>query len=382
MEHVQFAVIGAGQAGLAAAEAIAARQGQVALLDRRERPGGRGTAVDVPPKVTFWGGAFVWGLFADGVLAYQRAGRSQLLQAERIVLATGARVSLAAFPGWEHPAVWPLSRLWDRVDAGQVAGRRLAVYAGVPAALPALAAALQAGAIAAAVAGPHGDRTQAQPLSAEGRAGGLDVVWSDGPPTTCDALVVASGEVQRGELARQAGCALAYSEGAQDWLVATDEDFRTSVPSVFFVPPGSAGGAAGALAGVGAFRSLFPHSETADLRDLANLRSALAAAGGALAPDPGPTWFAPPTVLCPCEGVTAHSARAAGAGLREMNRWKRATRVGAGMCQGRFCRRVAACFLGQETGMDTSQIPPGSCRPPIWPLPLASVAAIRQPLDP
>jgi hypothetical protein len=401
--QVQFAVVGAGPAGVAAARSIAAQQGQVALIDRRPEPGGRclwaheidGTPLrELAAEVPFFGRTFVWGLFERGMLACEREGRSFLVHAERVVLATGARLTLSAFPGWEQPAVWSVQRLLARIEEEtEVGGLGGPASAATRRALPALDAAAEAGATLVRIAGPSGpdpEASRVRPVEAREDATGLLVRWADQDgevrlETRCDILVIAAGEGQRDELARQAGCRLTFDERAHDWLVAAGDVFDTSQPHVFAVPAGPTTAvetAAGAIAGLAAMHSLFPHAETAYLRALEPRRRAWVEAAGACrdqaTPGPGPAWLARPDVLCPCEGVTAAAARAAGRGLTDPNEWKRATRIGMGICQGRHCRRVAAAFLTAETGRASSELPPPSCRPPIWPVSLRSAAAIRR----
>lgn len=404
VQRAQFVVVGGGAAGLAAAREIAARQGQVVLLDRRPDPGGRrlwrslhghAASGELPSGVAFSGGTLVWGIFADGVLACERGGRSFLVQAERIVLATGARQALPGFPGWEDPAVWSLHRLLAGIDAGQVRGVRLVGYVGTAKGAVAMAAAKEGGATIVRLLGPHGpNRGEAdlRPVLARSGPAGLRVRWADraGPialETETDALVVAAGESQRNELARQAGCRLAFDETISDWTVAIGDACDTSWPHIFALPASrtpAAEIAAGAIAGLSAMHSLFPHAETAYRRELTELRrawsEAIAADDGDGWTGAGPVWFAPPDVICPCEQVTADRAQALGQGLAEANQWKRATRIGMGTCQGRYCRRVAAAFLADQTGKSLAELPPPSCRPPIWPVRLDSAAAIRQAL--
>lgn len=402
LHRVQFVVVGGGPAGLAAARTMATRQGQVVLLDRRPDPGGRrlwsspnghATYGELTPEVAFFGGTLVWGIFADGVLACERAGRSFLVQAERIVLATGARQTLPAFPGWEHPAVWSLHRLLARIDAGQVRGVCLAAYVGTAKGAAAMDAAKQAGATVVRLigpCGPNGGEVDLRPVLAQRGPSGLRVHWADRAQqfaleTETDALVVAAGESQRNELARQAGCCLAFDETIGDWTVAVGDAFDTSLPYIFAVPAGrtpAAEIAAGSIAGFSAMHSLFPHAETASRRELVELRriwsEAIAADEADRGAGAGPVWFAPPDVICPCEHVTADRAQSLGQGLAEANQWKRATRIGMGTCQGRYCRRVAAAFLAVQTGKSLAELPSPSCRPPIWPVRLDSAAAIRQ----
>ena len=129
-ERYDVAVVGAGPAGLAAA-GLCARAGlATVLLDEQAAPGGQvyrsvtasplGTNTVLGPD--YWRGAAlvrealasdlhyvqganVWGLLREGEIAVSLAGRSRLLQARRIILATGAMERPFPIPGWTLPGV-------------------------------------------------------------------------------------------------------------------------------------------------------------------------------------------------------------------------------------------------------------------------------------
>ncbi len=54
---------------------------------------------------------------------------------------------------------------------------------------------------------------------------------------------------------------------------------------------------------------------------------------------------------------------------------KRLTRAGMGYCQGRRCREQVSLLLAEEAGIDVSQIPMPTYRPPVRPLPLRIMSA-------
>jgi len=131
-QHTEIAVVGAGPAGLCAAIEAARAGAQVTLLDESDRPGGQlvkqihrffGTSdhhagvrgyeigrrlldevqelgVDVRLSTVVWG-AFLGPLLGCAT----EEGESYALQAERLVLATGASELAVAFPGWTLPGV-------------------------------------------------------------------------------------------------------------------------------------------------------------------------------------------------------------------------------------------------------------------------------------
>jgi hypothetical protein len=105
-------------------------------------------------------------------------------------------------------------------------------------------------------------------------------------------------------------------------------------------------------------------------------------------------------VVCQCEGVTRQelvdvspprylnrsSARWATklpsiveAGPAHPDLLKRLTRAGMGHCQGRRCREQVAMLLADATGVDVSEVPLASYRPPVRPVPMKVLAAEDEP---
>lgn len=118
-------VIGAGPAGLAAAEAAARNGSEVALFDSASRLGGqywrhresvkgyRSQRADVlfekvlrAPSVTYISEASVWSIEKESELFrinYLQGGSESSLTAEKLIIATGAYDRSLPFPGWDHP---------------------------------------------------------------------------------------------------------------------------------------------------------------------------------------------------------------------------------------------------------------------------------------
>lgn len=75
------------------------------------------------------------------------------------------------------------------------------------------------------------------------------------------------------------------------------------------------------------------------------------------------------TLLCRCEGVTAGQLRQSCAdGAHNLFSAKLRTRLGMGICQGRYCTANAAMLLAQETNRSITEIGTPSIRPPIVPV--------------
>jgi NADPH-dependent 2,4-dienoyl-CoA reductase/sulfur reductase-like enzyme len=118
-------VIGAGPAGLAAAEAAARNGSEVALIDSATRLGGqywrhRGSVkgyrsqragvlfekVLRAPSVMYISEASVWSIEKESELFrinYLQGGNESSLTAEKLIIATGAYDRSLPFPGWDHP---------------------------------------------------------------------------------------------------------------------------------------------------------------------------------------------------------------------------------------------------------------------------------------
>ncbi|HSF93407.1 MAG TPA: NAD(P)/FAD-dependent oxidoreductase [Thermohalobaculum sp.] len=125
-----FAIIGAGPAGMAAANLAAEGGARVVLLDEQAAPGGQiyraitaggagrgeilgsdylaGAALarglEQPGIRTLWG-ATVWRVDANGGVVFSRGGAASRLRARRILVATGALERPFPFPGWTLPGV-------------------------------------------------------------------------------------------------------------------------------------------------------------------------------------------------------------------------------------------------------------------------------------
>lgn len=137
-EQFDCAIIGAGPAGLAAAEILGKAGCKVALLDEQPGPGGqiyRGISKadtarrrvlgdDYAAGEALLGGlahanvqhlaeATVWEVVAEGRISYSRGGVARELKASQILVATGATERPMPFPGWTLPGVMT-------VGAGQI----------------------------------------------------------------------------------------------------------------------------------------------------------------------------------------------------------------------------------------------------------------------
>ncbi|MBK5933727.1 thioredoxin reductase [Rhodovulum imhoffii] len=154
MGDVDFLIIGAGPAGMAAA-AQAARLGMsTAILDEQPAPGGqiyRGVEVAGPVRGRILGkdflngvqlaqgvrhagiryipGATVWKAEAGGSVAYSVEGAARTIRGRRLLLATGALERPVPLPGWTLPGVMTVGAAQILLKQSGVVPRR-AVIAG------------------------------------------------------------------------------------------------------------------------------------------------------------------------------------------------------------------------------------------------------------
>ena len=162
-------VIGAGPAGLAAAEAAARNGSDVALIDSASRLGGqywrhRSTVsgfhshradelfakVRSAQSITYISEASVWSIEREGELIrvnYLQGGAESSLTAEKLILATGAYDRSLPFPGWDQPgSMTPGAAQALLKGHGVLAGQKVVVAGTGPFLLPVATGLAQAGA--------------------------------------------------------------------------------------------------------------------------------------------------------------------------------------------------------------------------------------------
>jgi thioredoxin reductase len=158
MTRFQVLVVGAGPAGLAAAIEAATAGATALVIDENSAPGGQlfkqihkffGSSahyagirgLDIGRKmldeaqscgVEIWLDSTVWGLFPDNHVAVIRDECSMLIEAEKVILATGAYENALSFPGWTLPGVITAGSLQTMMNVQRVlpAERMLMVGAG------------------------------------------------------------------------------------------------------------------------------------------------------------------------------------------------------------------------------------------------------------
>jgi glycine/D-amino acid oxidase-like deaminating enzyme/ferredoxin/bacterioferritin-associated ferredoxin len=192
-------------------------------------------------------------------------------------------------------------------------------------------------------------------------------------------VCIGAGFAPQMELARLMGARIDMDPSSGLPLPERDEAGATSVPGLWIAgDAGGLGGAAaaeaqGSLAGA-RMASFLGHQAPAvpeqPLRRARRFQSALWSLFAA--PPPAPPEDAAP--VCRCEGVNAGALRAAIAeGGRDPGALKRATRMGMGRCQGRYCLPVALRLLA-EAGEDPRPERLFAPQIPAKPVPVAALS--------
>ena len=420
--QARVVVVGAGPAGLAAAQAAAAAGLDVLLLDAAPQAGGQvwrarqGVAVPAvadalarlaQARVRVVAGTRVTMVLPQRTLRVDGPQGAQRVRWERLVLASGARERLLPLPGWTLPGVFGAGGLQALVKGGwPIRGRRVVVAGTGPLLLAAAATlraegaslaglveeadarallrfagtlarhprkAAQAVALGVALRGvPTWRGWRLAAIEGDGRVERVVLAGKGGRTrvVACDAVAAGWGLVPQAELAQALGCALQERFGAD--AIRVDDAQRTSVAGVFAAGEctGVAGAEAarlqGAIAGAAAAAELGASpADTAPLRARLAREHAFAAAIGATFPVPR-DWgdrLRDDTLVCRCEDVPWSALR----GQPDLRAAKLATRCGMGHCQGRLCHDTLAAV------MHWPRLPH---RAPLAPAPLATLLAI------
>jgi thioredoxin reductase/bacterioferritin-associated ferredoxin len=452
-ERYDIAVVGAGPAGLAAASLCARAGLDTALFDEQAHPGGQiyraVTASPLRPDTVlgedYWQGgslvrqaldsgahyvpgANVWGLLRPGELAASVAGRSCLIEAKRVILATGAIERPFPIPGWTLPGVmtaggaqillkssglvpqgravlagcgpllWLLA--WQYLNAGvrieailDTAARasfaRALRHAAGFAASPYLAKGLR---LMLAVRRELRAIGNVVALEAQGNARLERVAYrtSGGRQRSlpADALLLHQGVVPSVNLAMSAGVAHRWSDTQLCFVPVLDEYGSTNVPGLAIAGDGAgiagveAAEARGALAAIAAIRSLGGELALAAEEKAARASLRRFERGRAfldLAFQPRPQFRRPrgETLVCRCEEVRARQIiDTVAIGAPGPNQMKAFLRCGMGPCQGRLCGLTVTELMAEARGVAPDEIGYYRLRPPVKPVTLAELAGL------
>lgn len=284
-------VVGAGPAGIAAADTLAGRGLRPVVIDEGIRAGGQGYRKSDPAlgldlsyagqpayrrihglfdalkdKVDYRPETSVWSVDAGNAYTASRGQvNSEALAFDRLILATGATDKIAPVPGWTLPGVFSLGGAQVLLkDQGCAIGEKVVFYGSSPLLYLAAAQYLEAGAGKVTILDTTGfaDKfkagmriarapdvfRQGMSLLVQLRLRGVTVhhgvsgleIDGDGHVKRvrfrvrgrdhrldCDAVAIGHGLRSETQLAELAGCEFAYSETFDQWLPKTDPQGRS-----------------------------------------------------------------------------------------------------------------------------------------------------------
>ncbi len=379
------------------------------------------------------GGVEIWGAFDGPLFLAEWRGGALVVRPRAAIIATGAYERPVIVPGWTLPGVMTTGAaqtLWRSYRT--LPGRRVAVCGsgplnlqvalelargGAEVALVAEAApapwAQPRAAMALAAAGPRlagagfgllrGLRGAGVPMrfttrltGVEARDGALRATFRSraGDETTADvdALCMNGGFEPQNEILRLLGAEMRYDPAFGHLRCTRDAGMATTLPGLYAV--GDCAGLGGAPAAMvegriaGRAAAAFVRGRPAgadphEARALQRHRRFQACLWRLYEPFPGTPHDQPDdTLLCRCEEITLGQMRA---GLDDrtghVGTLKRATRVGMGRCQGRYCGPVAARMVAARTGRAIEDLSHFAPRVPIKPVSIAAILAAQEALD-
>lgn len=460
-EFYDLLVIGAGPAGMAAAVEASACGARVAVLDENPRPGGqiyREITRNNPDRRTFlgpdyWKGkplaeafglsnvdyasrATVWSLEsrdetagqACNVVGVTVAGSARMVEANAVVLATGAQERPMPVPGWTLPGVMTAGAAQIALKAAGAMPAGPVVLAGCGPLLYLLASQLVDAGVADLTVldtaqspfrvavlrhmpefmfSPYVLKGIGLLLKVKRRARVVSGVRSiaiigsqhaesvrytvgRGERTIpANSVLLHQGVIPSTSLSSAAGCELQWNEEQRSFETVTDREGRTTKANIYVAGDGAgiagaqAAEVSGRIAALAALADLrLVSTQTAAtsircvhaqarrlLRGRAFLDALYLPRQSFLAPS------APETIVCRCEEVTARKLREAIAlGPPGPNQLKTFVRCGMGQCQGRLCAATVTEIMAEERKVSPADVGTYRLRSPVKPVRLAELA--------
>jgi thioredoxin reductase len=407
---------------------VAVEGAEIAPPDAQHREGLALVAQARAAGVVIRSGVSVWGAFRPlEFAATTQDGETSRYLPRAVVVATGAYERGWPVPGWELPGVMTTGAaqtLWR--TARRLPGRRVLIAGNGPLNLQLAAELHGGGAEVVAVVEAAGSPMRAPaavalmamaspglvldglrytghclaggvPMlhdmvvsSVEQRSSGLQVTLAGGGATRVletDVLCLGYGFEPSNELLRALGCR--HDHDGTRLVTVRDADGQTSVAGVYALGDCTGLGGArvaaadGTLAGLAAAAGLGHAigSELARLRQQAataaqrHRRFQQALWDVYRAPALAIAEVPDDTMICRCEEVRFGAARAALAeGLNDAGSVKRATRIGMGPCQGRYCRPLLEALIQEATGKAPDETSGFAPRPPFRPVTIRDLA--------
>jgi NADPH-dependent 2,4-dienoyl-CoA reductase/sulfur reductase-like enzyme len=457
MQSCDVVVIGAGPAGMAAASLAAEAGLSTILLDEQPLAGGqiyraveaawhtRGDILGsdylsggglvaglVASGAKHLAGATVWSVHADGRVAWSRNGIGHQLQAQRIIIATGALERPVPLPGWTLPGVMTAGAAQILLKQSGIIPNR-AVIAGCGPLIYLIAQQLvRAGSPPLAIVETQrlanflqamrhfpgalrGWRylTKGAAMLREIRSAGikrytacsqLSVLGKDRVTgfafkhrgnrveIPCGIVLLHQGVVPNIQITRALGADHIWDDRQRCFHPKIDDWGRTNLPQIYVA--GDGGGIAGAkaaaltgeLAALDIARRLgritddeCDQRETPLRRQLAAERAIRPFLDTLYPPSREILSPADATIICRCEEVTAGDIRRyAQLGCMGPNQTKAFGRCGMGPCQGRYCGLTVTELLAKATGLTQKEVGYYRIRTPLKPITLGELASIGE----
>ncbi len=452
-DRYDVAVVGAGPAGLAAATVAAAAGLSTVVLDENPGVGGQvwraATTTPVQDRRVlgedYWkgqevvrafeasgakhaAGAAVWSLSREREIGVSFGGGARMLEARRVIIATGALERPFPIPGWTLPGVMSIGGAQTLLKAsGLFPGGRVVLAGAGPLLWLYAHQLLQAGGQVHAildtsdgaawrqafkhalpfVTSPYlvkGMKLMASvrrrarvltgitSLAADGRDKVETVIFrrgsEGGQRMAADVLLLHQGVVPNINLAMAAGVEHRWDDRQLCFAPVLDTYGGTSIEGVAIAGDGAgiAGAEAaverGRLAGIAAVRAL--NGEAGKLPDEAASQKTLAKYAGARAfldtlYRPAQAFRVPAgdTIVCRCEEVTAQQVvDNVRIGCTGPNQLKSFLRCGMGPCQGRMCGLTVTELIAETRGVTPAEVGYYRLRPPVKPIALAELASM------
>ncbi|HEX9523504.1 MAG TPA: NAD(P)/FAD-dependent oxidoreductase, partial [Reyranella sp.] len=370
-------------------------------------------------------GATVWSLDPQKIVGVSIDGKARMIEARRVIIATGSQERPFPIPGWTLPGVMTAGGAQTALKAQGLLPAGRTVIAGTGPLLWLLAAQiLRAGGRIEAILDttPRGNWLRALPhlpdfmlspylvkglkllrevrakapvvradrIAALGKDRLSEVVFGLGDGErriAADLLLLHQGVVPNVNLAIAAGATHAWNERQLCFQPVLDQDFGSSVPGIAVAGDGAgiAGGTAaverGRIAAIAAVRALKPEAAVPDPQTVRQRlqREEMGRAFLDWLNRPADRFRQPEgdTVVCRCEEVTAKQVRdMAAMGCEGPNQMKAFLRCGMGPCQGRLCGLTVTELIARQRDTTPAAVGYYRLRPPVKPITLAELASL------
>jgi len=451
-----IAILGAGPAGGNAALASVQQGLRTVLLDEQPSAGGqvwraRSASILAAPEtpesragahlrsklstsdITYLKDARVWQIAREGdiwQLQVLSGGQSDAVEANALILATGAREFVQPVPGWTTPGVIGLAGATALFKQNlTLPGRRTVVSGTGPLLFYVASEIRRLGGEVAAVVTPNtrADWLRALPaLAGKPRLLGrgalwiadlmlarvpiywghavtevlghdavsdvkiarLDAEWAPQKHVAtigADSLCLGNGLIPQIEPAQMLGVPIHYDAALGGWVPDVSPDGVTTIASLYLCGDGTGirGANAAALQGrlVGLRVAADLGRNTQQARTAAQRAWRRAACFGrsmtvlSVARPGLQAVTSEDTIICRCESITRRQLlEEIDKGAASANAVKSGLRVGMGPCGGKFCQTAIAALIAKSRGRDVSTVAPPTARPPLRPVPLGAAA--------